>query len=120
MSSRRYLVAGGSGSVPIDVCSHGPLIDPGRYRTLHEAHAEAERYVAEGLRGVAIQDFGAVLKIWPMCKTVVISYTLPGGRYWPTHWCGRHDLLDDGRCPEHTEGGRPVETARQLAFEVTP
>lgn len=106
----RYLVTGSADPIRIDL--HGPIINPGRYRGLKEAEAEAARLIRDGWRGVAILDGGAVTRWWPMCRQVTAATATPDGRSWPTHWCGRHDLCEDGRCPEHTTtGGRPVETA---------
>lgn len=109
MSPRRYLVAGNETEpVPFDTCAHGGLIDPGRYRTLREAEVEAEALLDAGWRGVAITEHGALHAVWKMCHAVARAHYLPTGRYWPTRMCGRHDLLDDDLCPEHSQAGRPV------------
>ncbi|TDD31664.1 hypothetical protein E1287_25730 [Actinomadura sp. KC06] len=122
MTARRFLVAGSrTEPVFIEVCGHGAYVDPGRYRTRREAMAEAEALLDDGWRGVAVAEYGAIHAAWKMCKSVVRSHTLPSGRYWPTHYCGRHDLLDDDRCPEHSETGVQVDrpqVVEQLGFDL--
>lgn len=102
-AKRRFLVAG-SETEPIryETCSHGPLIDVRRYRTRAEAETEAEDLMTRGWRGVAIQEYGAVVARWVSCTVNVRTYTGSDGRVHKTHYCGRHDLLDDGLCPEHS------------------
>ncbi|WP_377271887.1 hypothetical protein [Peterkaempfera sp. SMS 1(5)a] len=75
----------------------------------------AEQWLAEGRYGVTVQNLEeAVYQSWPMCRTV----TSDSGAYW----CVRQDLLSDGRCPEHTQGGTPRPSRpHQLALlDVTP
>lgn len=102
------LVIGESGGFTVD-----------RLPSLKQAIECADGEVRKGMRHVCILDGsgGGYVKVYPRCRTVVngSGVPTPGGLYW----CGRTNLMSDGRCLEHSEGGTPLPAApEQLALSV--
>jgi hypothetical protein len=94
------LVIGESGGFTVD-----------RLPSMRQAVELADEEVRKGMRHVSILDVsaGGYVKVHPRCRTVVNGSDVPtpGGLYW----CGRTDLMSDGRCSAHTEGGTPMPSA---------
>jgi hypothetical protein len=102
------LVIGESGGFTVD-----------RFPSLKRAEECAEGEVRKGMRHVSILDEsgGGYVKVYPRCRTVVNGSDVPtlGGHYW----CGRTNLMSDGKCPDHSSGGTPLPAApEQLALTV--
>lgn len=99
------LVIGESGGFTVD-----------RLPSLKQAIEVADAEVRKGMRHVSILDVaGGYVEVYPSCRTVVNGSDVPtpGGLYW----CGRTDLMSDGRCAQHTDGGTALPAApEQLTF----
>lgn len=102
------LVIGESGGFTVD-----------RFPSLKRATECADAEVRKGMRHVSILDVsaGGYVKVYPCCRTVVNGSDVPtpGAHYW----CGRTDLMSDGRCARHTEGGTALPAApEQLVLTI--
>ena len=100
------LVIGDSGGFTVD-----------RFPSMRQAIECADAEVRKGMRHVSILDVaaGGYAKIYPFCRTVVngAEEPTPHGHYY----CGRTNLLSDGKCPQHTKGGTALPAApEQLTF----